>query len=102
MNMPLAMSYVWETAKFEKKNPKVAELLMKFDTVLGLKIDTIQENNNKEVSEEILGLLEQRKAAREQKNWAKSDEIRDLIKEKGYVVKDTKNGQELEKLEQKM
>ena len=98
MNMPLAMSYVWETAKFEKKNPKVAELLMKFDTVLGLKIDTIQENNNKEVSEEILGLLEQRKAAREQKNWAKSDEIRDLIKEKGYVVKDTKNGQELEKL----
>ena len=37
MNMPLAMSYVWETAKFEKKNPKVAELLMKFDTVLGLK-----------------------------------------------------------------
>ena len=101
MNMPLAMSYVWETAKFEKKNPKVAELLMKFDTVLGLKIDTIQENNNKEVSEEILGLLEQRKAAREQKNWAKSDEIRNLIKEKGYVVKDTKNGQELEKLEQK-
>ena len=98
MNMPLAMSYVWEAAKFEKKNPKVAELLMKFDTVLGLKIDTIQENNTEEVSEEILGLLEQRKAAREQKDWAKSDEIRDLIKEKGYVVKDTKNGQELEKL----
>ena len=46
MNMPLAMSYVWETAKFEKKNPNVAKLLMKFDTVLGLKIDVMQESNN--------------------------------------------------------
>ena len=98
MNMPLAMSYVWETAKFEKKNPKVAELLMKFDTVLGLKIDTIQERKNEEISEEITNLLEQRKIAREQKEWSKSDEIRDLIKEKGYIVKDTKNGQELEKI----
>ena len=92
------MSYVWEAAKFEKKNFKVAELLMKFDTVLGLKIDTVQENSNEEVSEEILELLEQRKAAREQKDWAKSDELRDFIKDKGYVVKDTKNGQELEKI----
>ena len=98
MNMPLAMSYVWEAARFERKNPKVAELLMKFDTVLGLKIDIIQENSNEDLPEEILGLLEQRKVARDQKDWGKSDEIRDLLKEKGYVVKDTRNGQELDKI----
>lgn len=98
MNMPLAMSYVWETAKFEKKNPNVAKLLMKFDTVLGLKIDVMQESNNGEIPEEILGLLEKRKVARDQKDWKKSDEIRDLLKEKGYMVKDTKNGQELDKM----
>ena len=98
MNMPLAMSYVWETAKFEKKNPNVAKLLMKFDTVLGLKIDVMQESNNEEIPEEILGLLEKRKVARDQKDWKKSDEIRDLLKEKGYMVKDTKNGQELDKI----
>ncbi len=98
MNMPLAMSYVWETAKFEKKNPNVAKLLMKFDTVLGLKIDVMQESNNGEIPEEILGLLEKRKVARDQKDWKKSDEIRDLLKEKGYMVKDTKNGQELDKI----
>ena len=41
MNMPLALSYVWETAKFEKKAKEVAELLAKFDTVLGIKIDEV-------------------------------------------------------------
>ena len=46
MNMPLAMSFVWEVAKFEKKNPKVAELLQKFDTVLGIEINKIQESKN--------------------------------------------------------
>ena len=88
MNMPLAMSFVWEAARFEKKNPKVAELLQKFDTVLGIEINKIQERKNEEISEEITNLLEQRKIAREQKEWSKSDEIRDLIKEKGYIVKD--------------
>ena len=95
LNMPLAMSYVWETAKFEKKSPEVAKLLMKFDTVLGIRIDKQEEQ--KEIPQEISELLEQRKKARENKDWTKSDEIRDLISEKGYIVKDTKNGQEISK-----
>lgn len=95
LNMPLAMSYVWETAKFEKKSPEVAKLLMKFDTVLGIRIDKQEEQ--KEIPQEISELLEQRRKARENKDWAKSDEIRDLISEKGYIVKDTKNGQEISK-----
>ena len=93
--MPLAMSYVWETAKFEKKSPEVAKLLMKFDTVLGISINKQEEQ--KEIPQEISELLEQRRKARENKDWAKSDEIRDLISEKGYIVKDTKNGQEISK-----
>ena len=95
LNMPLAMSYVWETAKFEKKSPEVAKLLMKFDTVLGISINKQEEQ--KEIPQEISELLEQRRKARENKDWAKSDEIRDLISEKGYIVKDTKNGQEISK-----
>ena len=92
--MPLAMSFVWETARFEKKNPEVAKLLAKFDTVLGIKIDEIN-SKKEEIPQEILDLAEQRKIARENKDWAKSDELRDLINEKGYNVKDTKNGQEI-------
>ena len=94
--MPLAMSYVWEAARFEKKNPEVAKLLAKFDTVLGIKIDEVN-SERQEIPQEILELVEQRKVARENKDWAKSDELRDLINQKGYSVKDTKNGVEINK-----
>lgn len=46
-----------------------------------------------EVPAEIQALLEERARARAEKNWAKSDEIRDLLKEKGVLVKDTPQGQ---------
>lgn len=95
LNMPLAMSYVWEAARFEKKSPEVAKMLAKFDTILGIDIDKQEEQ--KEIPQEISELLEQRRKARENKDWAKSDEIRDLISEKEYIVKDTKNGQEISK-----
>ena len=97
LNMPLAMSFVWEVARFEKKNPEVAKLLAKFDTVLGIKIDEVN-SEKQEIPQEILDLVEQRKMARENKDWAKSDELRDLINQKGYNVKDTKNGVEVIKI----
>ncbi len=94
MNMPLALSYVWEVAKFDKKSKEVAELLYKFDSVLGIKIDKPKEQNQ-EIPEEVLELLEQRKLARAEKDWEKSDALRDKIKELGYEVKDTKDGMEI-------
>ena len=98
MNMTLAMSYVWELARFEKKNPEIAKMLLKFDTVLGLKIDKESDKNNEEeIPEEILKLVEQRKIARQNKDWAKSDELRDLIHMQGYDIKDTANGMELKR-----
>ena len=99
LNMPLAMSFVWEVAKYEKKNEQIAKLLEKFDTVLGIRIDKIntKEQQSEEIEQEVIELLEQRKIARENKDWAKSDEIRDIINQKGYIVKDTKEGQKLEK-----
>ena len=98
MNMPLAMSYVWELARYEKKSPKIAELLQKFDKVLAIKIDKENKEEKNKISKEIIDLVEQRKKAREEKNWQESDRIRDLIKEKGYEVKDTKEGTEINKV----
>ena len=95
LNMPLAMSAVWEAVKYQDKSPKMAELLEKFDTVLGLKITNKKEEK---IPQEILDLDEQRKIARQDKNWAESDRLRDLIAEKGYSVKDTKDGVEVSKL----
>ena len=99
LNMPLAMSYVWEAARFEKKNSEVAKLLAKFDTVLGIEVDKLSSSSEKEeIPQEILDLVEQRKIARDNKDWAKSDELRDLISEMGYSVKDTKQGMEISKV----
>ena len=92
MNMPLALSVVWEAVKYPEKSPKIAQLLKKFDTVLGIKIDEVQETK---IPQEILDLVKERKQARSDKNWSESDRLRDLIAEKGYIVKDTKDGTEI-------
>ena len=42
-----------------------------------------------------LALLEERRIARENRDYAKSDEIRDVLKDMGYIVEDTKQGQKL-------
>lgn len=98
LNMPLAMGVVWEVAKQEKKSPKWADLLAKFDTVLALKIEEPMKQEQEEIPQEILDLVEQRKEARLNKDWAKSDELRDLIQSKGYQIKDTKEGVEIKKI----
>ena len=95
LNMPLAMGVVWEAVRYDKKSPKIAKLLLKFDTVLGLKIDEEQKQQEVKIPKEILDLVEKRKQARQEKNWEESDRLRDLIKEKGYEVKDTRDGMEL-------
>ena len=95
LNMPVAMSVVWEVAKRTEKSKKLAELLKKFDKVLGIKID---EYKKEEIPDEIKELLTKRAEARKNKAWAESDKIRDIIKEKGYIVKDSKEGQTVEKI----
>ena len=98
LNMPLAMGVVWDVIRNEKKSPEFAKLLLKFDNIMGLKIDEDdKEDVNIEIPEEILILVEERKKARENKDWQESDRLRDIIKEKGYSVKDTKEGMKIEK-----
>ncbi len=98
LNMPAAMGVVWEVVRNEKKSPKLANLLLKFDTVLGLKINEETTKEQKMIPEEILKLVQERKIARENKDWAKSDELRNLIRSKGYEIKDTKEGTQINKI----
>lgn len=99
MNMPVAISVVWEIVRNSEKSKDLANLLLNFDKVLGLDIEIpIKTKEIEELPKEILELLDKRAKAREEKNWGLSDEIRDSLKEKGYEVKDTKEGQKLEKI----
>ena len=52
-----------------------------------------------EIPQEIYLLAQERQKAREEKNWQKSDEVREEIKKKGFLVQDTKEGFQLEPLE---
>ena len=96
MNMPLAMSFVWEVIKFNKKSPEVAKILLKFDSVLGIEID--KENTVINIPVEVLNLAKDRQQARKQKDWTESDRLRDEIKKLGFEIKDSKEGFELTKI----
>ena len=96
LNMPVAMSVVWDVIKNPKKSKKLQNLLLKFDEVLGLDLKNYQKQENV-LPEEIENLVQERNEARKNKNWAESDRIRDLLTEKGYIVKDSKEGTIVEK-----
>jgi cysteinyl-tRNA synthetase len=60
----------------------------KFDSVFGI----FGESKEEILDSEIEQLIEERQEARRGRNFARSDEIRDLLNEKGIVLEDTKDG----------
>ena len=52
----------------------------------------LYEKGGEEIPKEVLELVEERKAARKEKNFAKADEIRDKIAAMGYAVEETRQG----------
>ena len=97
LNMPMAMSVVWDVIKNPVKSKKLANLLLEFDKVLGLEIDKPCKTFETEIPSEVLELVERRKQARVEKNWEESDKLRDEIKKLGYNVKDLPTGSVVEK-----
>lgn len=67
---------------------KSLDTLLELTHVLGL----LEAEEDNAVGEEIQKLVDERQQARAEKNFARADEIRDILKEKGYVLKDTPQG----------
>ena len=57
----------------------------------------ILSKNEDDLPEEIRKMVEERAEARKNKDWKRSDELRDAIKEAGYILEDTKQGQKVRK-----
>lgn len=68
---------------------KSMETLMELADVLGL---LQQDKEEAPIDDEIKALVEERQEARKNKNFARADEIRDLLKERGITLKDTPQG----------
>jgi cysteinyl-tRNA synthetase len=66
----------------------VQDAVAKFDSVLGI----FGEEETTMLDAEIEALIEQRQEARQQRDFARSDEIRDLLAERGILLEDTKDG----------
>ena len=71
--------------KISAKN--LAELIEFIDDLLGLNLA----NSTLDIGDELKQKILERRTAREQKDWAKSDEIRDELLEKGIRLRDSKD-----------
>jgi len=98
INMPLAIAVVWDVAKEKEKSREYYELIKKFDEILSLELDREENTEKVEYPEEVEELLKERKEARENRDYKKSDELRDRIREHGFDVKDTREGQIVNKI----
>ena len=104
LNIPLAMSVVWEAAKYPIKSNDIYELLLKMDKIISLDFDKAEKkkdrgNDVEDLPPQIIDLINRRIKAREERNYALSDEIRNELLEKGIAVKDTKEGMIWERCE---
>jgi cysteinyl-tRNA synthetase len=96
LDMPTALSITREVARTSKIAPtERRRLLLDFDRVLGLRLDTIQPKAPRVISEEVQALVRQRNEARATRNWKLSDQLRDQLKALGFEVRDTPKGTEL-------
>ena len=66
----------------------VLAAIEKFDSVLGI----FGEEKEVMLDADIDALIAERQTARQQRNFKRSDEIRDLLAEKGIILEDTKDG----------
>ncbi len=105
LNTSLAITAVHDVLKSKTNAATKLALIAEFDKVLGLDLIAAAEKtlaeaeaSKPEIPAEVLDLVEQRKAARKEKNFALADEIRDKIAALGYEVKETRQGTEINKL----
>ena len=67
---------------------KSLDTLMELASIVGL----LQQDADKAVDDDIQALVDERQEARKAKNFARADEIRDMLKARGITLKDTPKG----------
>lgn len=96
LNTSNAMSVLYDVIKSKISNAEKAFLINQMDSVLSLNLlsngDSSKVFFNHEDVSYIEGMLARRRKAKEEKNWAIADAIRDDLKEKGFEIKDTPEG----------
>ncbi|HIH31213.1 TPA: cysteine--tRNA ligase [Candidatus Woesearchaeota archaeon] len=98
LNMPKALAVLWSVVRDKDLSDKEKlHLIFEFDKVFGLDLVNVAEETI-EITKDIQELVDQRQEARKKKDFKKADELRELIKEKGYSVDDSKDGIKVKKI----
>ena len=101
LNTPEAIALLYAILKSPTLTPdQKLSTIFKMDEVFGLDLEntyTPVTDDIHNIEPEIQDLLEKRKQAKEQKNYALSDEIRLKIEELGYEVTDSPSGTKLKR-----
>ena len=103
-NTPLALAALFDlindTNKFIAQErgwpdylPTVYHAVDTLETLARNIFGLFSQETDKDLDEELKRLVEERKQARANKDFKRSDELRDLLKDKGVIVEDTKQGQ---------
>lgn len=97
LNTSSAITVIYDVLRSDINDMTKLELMKSFDEVLSL--DLLKDHGNdkessvdSEIKEYILAKIEERKAAKKEKDFAKADAIRDELAAKGVQIKDTREG----------
>lgn len=100
LDLPQALSIVWEVTKSNVPSMDKYELILEFDLTLGLQLQEHEANikaDEATIPSGVAELMEMRATYRAEKNFAKADELRSEIEKLGWIVEDTSSGQSIHK-----
>ncbi len=96
LNTSMGLTVLYDVLKEDMPGAAKRKIIAEMDSVLSLGLERAWEREETEVDEELSAFVEQkiaeRAAAKKEKNFARADEIRDELKEKGILIKDTREG----------
>jgi cysteinyl-tRNA synthetase len=96
LELPTALSITREVARNSKIAPEERRrLILDFDRVLGLRLDTVEAKKPRVISDEVQAIVRERDEARAARDWKRSDKLRDQLIALGFEVRDTPRGTEL-------
>ncbi|HEY9584802.1 MAG TPA: cysteine--tRNA ligase [Candidatus Paceibacterota bacterium] len=101
LNTSDALSVLWELLRDEKVEPADRRATaLKFDEVLGLNLVELIKKQLEPITvpSDVQKLIKDRETARAEKDFKRSDELREEIKKFGFEVKDTEDGQKVTKI----
>ena len=102
LNTPKAIAVLWSTLKLPPSRD-IYDLIIKMDETLSLGLaDAVTQyiknaGTSDDIPQNIEELAKQRLVAKQNKDWATADNIRNQITSQGYEVMDTKDGYTIKK-----